>query len=67
MKDIFAYSIIGIVMILFFYFGYKNDYKRNSKEFIKTIIGVPIGMLSSIYGLFGLVDWIRKWIKNKEN
>jgi len=66
MKENLAYLIIGIVVILFFYFGYKDDYKRNPNEFIKTIIGVPIGIFSSVFGIFGLTDWIQKWIK-KEN
>ena len=51
MEELFGYLLFGIGLILFFYFGYKDDFKRNPKEFIKTIIGVPIGILSSLFGL----------------
>ncbi len=54
MEDYIEYLVIAIILILFFYFGYKDDYKRNPKEFIKTIIGVPIGILSSAFGFFGI-------------
>ena len=50
----------------FFYFGYKDDYKRNPKEFKKTIIGVPIGLLSASFGFFGISNLIKKWI-NSDN
>ena len=64
MEDYIEYLVIAIILILFFYFGYKDDYKRNPKEFIKTIIGVPIGILSSAFGFFGISNLLQKWIKN---
>ncbi len=46
MTDYLSNLAIGIILMLFFYFGYKDDYKRNPKEFIKTIIiVVPIVLL----------------------
>lgn len=66
MKDYLAYLAIGIILISFFYFGYKDDFKRNPKEFKKTIIGVPVGFLSSALGLWGIPIFIKKWIKSEE-
>ncbi|MDF1698335.1 MAG: hypothetical protein P1U56_20970 [Saprospiraceae bacterium] len=34
------YAIGGILLAAFLYFGYKDDYHRNSKEFIFMLIGV---------------------------
>jgi len=48
MEDYLTYSSIGIILILFFYFGYKDDYKRNPKEFILTLIGVILSIISFV-------------------
>ena len=40
MEDILAAIVIGIVVVLFLYYGYKDDFKRNPKEFVRTIFGV---------------------------
>lgn len=34
--------------MLFFYFGYKDDYKRNPKEFILTLIGVILSIIGFV-------------------
>ncbi len=39
-----ALMVLGL--IVFLYFGYKDDFKRNKSEFIYTIIGVFIFMIS---------------------
>ena len=66
MKDIIAYIAIGVIVVLFFYYGYRDDYKRSPKGFVKTIIGVPIGVVSAIFGFLGIRDWVREWIKKEE-
>jgi len=63
MKDLPAIIVIGIIVILFLYFGYKDDFKRNPNHFLKTIIGIPVGMLSFIAGLPVISSLIKKWIK----
>lgn len=34
------FSVIGLGFLAFLYFGYRNDYKRNPKEFLTTIFSV---------------------------
>lgn len=48
MEDYPAYLAIGIIVMLFFYFGYKDDYKRNPKEFILTLTGVILSIVSFV-------------------
>ena len=58
------YLIIIILIILFgtlLYWAYLPDYKRNPKEFWRTIIGMPIGMLLSGIGFGNLNEKIKKW------
>jgi hypothetical protein len=58
------YIIIGVLIILFgafLYWAYLPDYKRNPKEFWRTIIGMPIGMLLGGIGFRDLNEKIRKW------
>lgn len=66
MKEYLTYLVIGIIVILFLYFGYKDDFKRNPKSFFKTIFGVPIGILSHIFNIGGIPNLIRKWIRKEE-
>ncbi|MGB1230969.1 MAG: hypothetical protein ACPG5M_01895 [Winogradskyella sp.] len=64
--------IIISVLIIFFggflYWAYLPDYRRNPKEFWRTIIGMPIGMLLGGIGFTDLNDKIKKWAlkKNKK-
>jgi len=63
-----AYIIVTILAILFgvfLYWAYLPDYKRNPKEFWKTIIGMPIGMLLGGIGFSDLNNRIKKWAINK--
>ncbi|CAM1374677.1 hypothetical protein [Tenacibaculum xiamenense] len=66
------YIIITILIISFsgfLYWAYLPDYKRNPKEFWRTLIGMPIGILLGGIGFRSLNDQIRKWAvkKKKEN
>ncbi|MFD0991621.1 hypothetical protein [Tenacibaculum geojense] len=64
------YIIITVLVILFgifLYWAYLPDYKRNPKEFWRTIIGMPIGMLLGGIGFRDLNEKIRKWaVEEKE-
>jgi hypothetical protein len=58
------YIIITVLVILFgifFYWAYLPDYKRNPKEFWRTLIGMPIAMLLGGIGFRDLYEQIRKW------
>ena len=67
------YIIVTILIILlgiFFYWAYLPDYKRNPKEFWRTIIGMPIGMILGGIGFRDLNKKIKKWAvkdTNKKN
>jgi hypothetical protein len=58
------FIIISILVILFggfLYWAYLPDYRRNPKEFWRTLIGMPIGMLLGGLGYSTLNDKIKKW------
>lgn len=58
------YIITPLLIILFgmfLYWAYLPDYKRNPKEFWRTIFGMPVGMLLSLFGFKDLNEKIRKW------
>ncbi len=61
--------LIIILLILLFgvflYWAYLPDYKRNPKEFWRTIIGMPIGMLLGGLGFTKLNDILKEWATNK--
>ena len=59
-------SILIILFVIFLYWGYLPDYKRNPKEFWKTIIGMPIGMLLSGIGFKKLNNKIKNWAVSKK-
>jgi hypothetical protein len=65
------FIIISVLVILFggfLYWAYLPDYRRNPKEFWRTLIGMPIGMLLGGIGFTDLNDKIKKWAlkKNKK-
>lgn len=66
MKDILAILVLVAIIVLFFYYGYKDDFSRNPKKFLKTILGVPIGIFNSILGLLGINTFIKEWIKKED-
>ena len=55
-----------ILFGIFLYWAYLPDYKRNPKEFWRTIIGMPIGMLFGGIGFGGLNEKIKKWAVGKK-
>ena len=45
LKSLFGIGLVlGLVILFlaFFYFGYRDDFRRNKKEFVGTVIGVII-------------------------
>ncbi|WP_296317088.1 hypothetical protein [Winogradskyella sp. UBA3174] len=54
-------AVLIILFGIFLYWAYLPDYKRNPKEFWRTIIGMPIGMLLGGIGFRNLNEKIRKW------
>jgi uncharacterized membrane protein len=66
--EFFFGILVFIIYLSIFYFGYKKEYQRNSTEFIKTIIGMPVGFILSAFGFHVLNEKIKKWTKkNKTN
>ncbi|RZS93934.1 hypothetical protein [Aquimarina brevivitae] len=63
------FIIIAILIILFgafLYWAYLPDYRRNPKEFWRTLIGMPIGMLLGGIGYTTLNEKIKRWALNKD-
>ena len=64
------FIIIGVLIILFggfLYWVYLPDYRRNPKEFWRTLIGMPIGMLLGGIGFNELNEQIKKWAVGEKN
>ena len=64
------FVIISVLIILFggfLYWAYLPDYRRNPKEFWRTLIGMPIGMLLGGIGFRDLNEQIRKWAVGEKN
>ena len=62
------FIIISILIILFggfLYWAYLPDYRRNPKEFWRTLIGMPIGMLLGGIGFTDLNEKIKNWALKK--
>jgi len=62
------YVIIAILLIffgIFLYWAYLPDYKMNPKEFWRTLIGMPIGMLLGGLGFIQLNERLRNWAVEK--
>ncbi len=48
MSEVIGY-VFGIILFgLFLYFGYKDDYKRDPKAFVKTIATLFLGLLTFV-------------------
>lgn len=45
----------------FLYWAYLPDYKRNPTEFIRTLIGMPLGMFLGLLGHYSLNEKLKKW------
>ncbi|NRD24887.1 hypothetical protein HNV10_16655 [Winogradskyella litoriviva] len=64
------FIIIAVLIILFggfLYWAYLPDYRRNPKEFWRTLIGMPIGMLLGGIGFNELNEQIKKWAVGEKN
>ncbi len=64
------YIVISILVLLFYWFlywTYLPDYKRNPKEFLRVLIGMPIGMLLVGIGFHDLNEKIREWAVGKKD
>jgi len=68
MTEFIIISVLIIIFGGFLYWAYLPDYRRNPKEFWRTLIGMPIGMLLGGIGFTDLNDKIKKWAlkKNKK-
>lgn len=59
-----------VLIIVFVYFGYYQDYKRSPKEFKRTLIALPFGILAKFFGMESLNQKIKDWANledEKEN
>ncbi|AKA35995.1 hypothetical protein [Flagellimonas lutaonensis] len=64
------FIIISVLIILFggfLYWAYLPDYRRNPKEFWRTLIGMPIGMILGGIGFKDLNEQIKKWAVAEKN
>ena len=61
MTEIIIISVLIILFGGFLYWAYLPDYRRNPKEFWRTLIGMPIGMILGGIGFRDLNEQIRKW------
>ncbi len=48
-----AYIILGFCFLTFLYFGYRDDFNRNPRRFIGTVLGV--------LGSFLIVYFLESW------
>jgi hypothetical protein len=46
--DYFYYFIAGCALIVFLYFGYKDDYNRDKNGFMRIVITLPLVLLLAI-------------------
>jgi uncharacterized membrane protein YfcA len=61
MSEFIIISVLIILFVGFLYWAYLPDYRRNPKEFWRTLIGMPIGMLLGGIGFGELNERIKKW------
>ena len=66
MTEFIIISILILLFGAFLYWAYLPDYRRNPKEFWRTLIGMPIGMLLGGIGFNNLNEKLKKWAL-KEN
>lgn len=60
MEDVLAAMVIGIAVVLFLYYGYKDDFKRDPKEFARTIFGVLVEGIGWFFGIIGITRFFKK-------
>ena len=67
MTELIIISVLIILFGGFLYWAYLPDYRRNPKEFWRTLIGMPIGMILGGIGFRDLNEKIRKWAVGEED
>ena len=67
MTEFIIILILIIVFGAYLYWAYLPDYRRNPKEFWRTLIGMPIGMLFGGIGFNDLNERIKKWAVGDKN
>ena len=56
-----AYLVLGFCFIMFLYFGYRDDFRRDQKKLITTVLGVLI--IGSIHVILSQIELeIPLWI-----
>lgn len=60
------FLVIFFILFLgvYIYFGYYQDYKRQPKEFIRSIIGMPLGLAAQLLGFKQLDQKLKDWANN---
>ena len=66
MIEFIIISILIILFLGFLYWAYLPDYRRNPKEFWRTLIGMPIGMFLGGIGFQDLNEKLKKWATNNK-
>jgi hypothetical protein len=64
MEDVFGVLTLVSIAVLFFHFGYRDDFNRGPKRFKKTVVGVLIGSIGSVFGFIGASKWAQEWMKD---
>ena len=67
MTAIIVLSILGILFVWFLYWAYLPDYKRDPEDFKKTLIGMPLSIAASFFGMSGIGEKIKQWANRKPN
>lgn len=60
---------VTLILVIFCFsliWAYVPDYKRNPKEFKRTLIGMPLGMFFGSIGLGDLNEKIKNWAVGKK-
>lgn len=66
MKGFLLIIFIVLFVFAFIYFGYYQDYKRNPKEFVRTIIAMPVGFVAEVLGFKLLSEKLKRWANNDQ-
>ena len=62
MIKLLVITVFILFVFVFIYFGYYQDYKRNPRDFTRSIIGMPIGMILETFGFKTLNEKLKKWV-----
>lgn len=59
--DIASALVAATIAIAFLYLGYRDDYKRNPKEFLRTPIALPLSLFAMVLGLGCMANRLQNW------